>query len=141
MGMDIQQWIGLIGVVAYWLFRAYTASKKGSKTAPAPDLKAPKPEVKPRTESPKPLEPMAPSKPAAEPTYPWESVEKEWMYEEETVQTNAFSYEDPVVVEKPRPKTLPQLQVSENEVKKLKFKGFNGRDAVIYQAIMNRPMH
>jgi hypothetical protein len=138
--MEIQQWIGLIGVIAYWIFRAYTASKKASKNKP-PVLKTPSPkgEYAPRTEQPKPWEPMVPSKPSETPSLPWESAERAWKYEEEPLQTKVFSYEDEGVLEQAAPKKNRGLPSVETEAPKLKFKGFNGRDAVIYQAIMNRP--
>jgi hypothetical protein len=139
--MEIQQWIGLIGVVAYWIFRAYTASKKASKNTPPPVKRTAKSRPEPSVERSQPREPMPPYKPEEEPVFSWETPESPWKYEEEPLQANVFSYEDDMDIERPKPKTTPQLQAIEEEVPKLKFKGFKGRDAVIYQAIMNRPQY
>ena len=84
--MDIQQWIGILGIIAYWLFRAYTASKKGSKNAAPPVKKASIPRAEPIPERQKNYIPVEPAKPVEGQTYPWESANKDRKNEEEISQ-------------------------------------------------------
>lgn len=130
--MEIQQWIGLIGVIGYWAFRAFTASKKASKNT-APPVPKPQKEVSKQDVS------SFPTSPTALPKGLLDVPEWEWKYEEEPVETAVFNYEEEEgqVGVRPNLKLAPQQE--EDVVPRLKFKGFNGRDAVIYQAILNRP--
>lgn len=133
--MEIQQWIGLIGVVLYWLFRAYTGAKKNaSKTS--------RPQNQP---NPKPI-PFPASIP--EPSVPTPDFFGErkltgqnsnfWTEFEEKAPFNYDTDEAPS-----RNKVVPSGPEPERKISSswIKSGTFKGRDAIIYQAIMNRPMH
>ncbi len=137
--MEIQQWIGLIGVVAYWLFRAYTASKKASKNKVPPVVQVPKSMSEPKTGAPKTLISRSESRPSILPSSPQEKGVLGSEGEGQSNQKKSINYVSEAKSTLSKTKVPKQMPVAKEQNLRQKFKGFNGRDAVIYQAIMNRP--
>lgn len=137
--MEIQQWIGLIGVVAYWLFRAYTSSKKASKNKVPPVVHVPKPMSEPKIGEPRTLISRTESRPSVLSSSPKQSVLLGSDDEGQSNKKKSISYVSEAKSTLHKTKVPKQMPVAKEQNLRQKFKGFNGRDAVIYQAIMNRP--
>lgn len=133
--MEIQQWVGLIGVVLYWLFRAYTGAKKNaSKTSRPQNQTNPKPKSFP---APMP-EPTAPAPDFFGERKLTGQNSNSWTEFEEIVPFNYDTDEAPSINKAVPTGSKPERKTSSNWIKS---GAFEGRDAIIYQAIMNRPMH
>lgn len=133
--MDIQQWIGLIGVALYWLFRAYTGAKKNTTKTSKPQSQYQK--------RPKPIPASIPEIGFPTPELPRERTTSsqninEWTEFEETIPFN-YDSDDTPMVRRLEPNTSEKpVNTPTNWIKN---RAFRGRDAIIYQAILNRPNH
>lgn len=126
-------------MVAYWLFRAYTASKKASKNKVPPVVHVPKSMSEPKTGEPKTLISRSEIRPSVLSASPQEKGLLGSDGEGQSNQKKSINYVSEAKSTLRKTKASKQMPGAKEPNLRQKFRGFNGRDAVIYQAIMNRP--